>query len=91
MSKKIALKGDQDDLGYTIESDCSTDVRINGKPVALKGSLMNDGVAIVTDVSSGFRINGRLVALKGSQTEYHEHNPKGIGTIQASSDVGAPE
>jgi uncharacterized Zn-binding protein involved in type VI secretion len=86
MTNKIARKGDQDDLGYTIESDCSPDVKINGQPVALKDSLMNDGVAIVSEVSSTVRVNGRPVALKGSQTEYHEHRPKGIGTIDQGSD-----
>lgn len=86
MANGIARKGDQDDLGYTIESDCSPDVKINGQPVALKGSMMDDGVAITSEVSSSVRVNGRFVALKGSITEYHEQEPKGIGTINQASD-----
>jgi len=86
MANGIARKGDADDLGYTIESDCSDDVKINGQPVALKGSLMNDGVAITNNVSDTIKVNGRFVALKGSGTEYHENNPKGEGTSQEASD-----
>lgn len=86
MANGIARKGDQDDLGHTIESDCSSDVRINGQPVALKGSLMEDGVAITGEVSDTVRVNGRFVALKGSTTEYHEKKKKGVGTIKEASD-----
>ena len=86
MANGIARKGDADDLGYTIESDCSADVKVNGQPVALKGSLMNDGAAITNNVGDTVRVNGRYVALKGSGTEYHENEPKGEGTIQEASD-----
>jgi uncharacterized Zn-binding protein involved in type VI secretion len=86
MANGIARKGDTDDLGYTIVGDCSTDVKINGQPVALKDSTMDDGVAIVSELSTSIKVNGRFVALKGSRTEYHEHKPKGIGTINQGSD-----
>jgi len=87
MTNRIALKGDQDSLGYTIQSGCSPDVRINGQPVALKGSVMSDGVSIVSEVSTSVRVNGKFVARSGSQTEEHTHDPRGVGTIRASSDV----
>lgn len=82
----VARKGDQDDLGYTITSEVSDNVRVNGQPVAMKGSLMDDGIAIVSDVIDTVRVNGRPVAVKGSRTEYHPQDPKGVGTIVTASD-----
>lgn len=86
MGEPIARKGDTDDLGYTITSECDDTVKINGQPVAVKGSKMDDGVAIVDGVSETVKVNGIPVALKGSTTERHEHKPKGVGTINQGSD-----